>query len=215
VAIPEGPLTIAALGDSLTEGDADDQEKGGYPGRLQISINEIRPGSQVINLGKSGWDSQQMLEGQLPTALEANPDIALVWIGSNNLWNNSGPGEGEAFDLTRFTNDIDTALRSLTGGGARVFIGLLDDHALRPYTSSPNGAGLSGEGLEYMSRMTRAFNDAINAKAAEYGATVVDFYNTTIFTDPSTISEDGIHPNGRGQDIVAQMWLEAIQQALP
>src|SRR5688572_7272588 len=185
--LPDGPLTIVALGDSLTEGDGDSPgEGGGYPARLQRSINGVRPGSQVINLGKSGWTSGQMVEGQLPTALQANPHIALVWIGSNNLFNNNGPGE-EASDLSTFTGDIDATLRALTEADARVFIALMDDHSLRPYTSSPNGAGLSGEGLEYMSRLSQAFNDVIRAKAAEYGATTVDFYNTTIFSDASTL----------------------------
>jgi acyl-CoA thioesterase I len=209
--IPDGPLTIVALGDSLTEGDADyPGDGGGYPARLQRSINEIRPNSQVINLGKSGWDSAQMLEGQLPAALEANPHIALIWIGSNDLWYNNGP-EQEAADLDRYTNNIDTALRDLTGTGARVFIALLDDQSQRPYTTSPDGAGLSAEGVEHMSRLVSAFNDAISAKAAEYGATTVDFYNTTIFTDPSTLAEDGIHPNPNGYDVIAQIWFEAIR----
>lgn len=74
VPIPDGPLTIVALGDSLTEGDGDQPgEGGGYPVRLQKSINEVRPNSRIINLGKSGWDSEQMVEGRLPSALGANP----------------------------------------------------------------------------------------------------------------------------------------------
>ena len=213
-AIPDGPLTIVALGDSLTEGDADSPgDGGGYPARLQRSINALRPNSTVINLGKSGWDSAQMNEGQLPAALQANPNIALVWIGSNDLWYNGGP-EQEAADMARYTNNIDTALRALTGGGARVFIALLDDQSKRPYTTSPNGAGLSPEGVAYMSRLVSAFNAVLVSKAAQYGATTVDFSNTTIFTDPSTLAEDGIHPNPRGYDLIEQKWLEAIRQVL-
>jgi lysophospholipase L1-like esterase len=209
-AIPAGPLTIVALGDSLTEGDGDyPGEGGGYPARLQMSISEIRPGSQVINLGKSGWDSQQMVEGQLPTALEANPNIALVWIGSNNLWYNNGP-EGEASDLAIYRGHIDTTLRSLAGKGARIFIALLDDQTKRPYSI----ANYEPDQLAHMSHLVTAFNDVIRAEAAEYGATTVDFYNTTIFTDPSTLSEDGIHANPSGHDQVAQKWLDAIRQAM-
>ncbi len=212
--IPQGPLTIVALGDSLTEGDGDyPGDGGGYPARLQKSINETRPNSQVINLGKSGWDSEQMVEGQLPSALQANPNIALVWIGSNDLWYNTGPDQ-ETSDLARYTNNIDKTLRGLTGGGARVYIALLDDQSKRPYATSPDGAGLSPEGAAYMSQLGGAFNDAIRAEAAKYGATMVDFYNTTIFTDLSTLADDGIHPNPNGYDLVAQIWFEAIRQAL-
>jgi acyl-CoA thioesterase-1 len=208
--IAGGPLTIVALGDSLTEGDGDyPGDGGGYPARLQISINEVRPNSQVINLGKSGWDSEQMVEGQLPSALQANPQIAIIWIGSNDLWRNNGPDQ-EASDLERYTNNIDKALSALRGAGARVFIALLDDQSRRPYATNPDGAGLSPEGIAYMSHLASAFNDAINSKAAEYGATTVDFYNTTIFTDPSTLADDGIHPNPNGYDQIAQIWFKAI-----
>lgn len=212
--VPAGALTIVALGDSLTEGEGDESEAGGgYPARLARAINELRPNSQVINLGKSGWTSTEMIEGQLPTALEAGPSLALVWIGSNDLWQNNGP-EQEAAELARYTASIDQALRALTERGARVYIALLDDQSQRPYTTSPDGAGLSPEGVAYMSRLGSLFNEAIRAKAAEYGAATVDFYNTTIFTDPATLAADGVHPNARGYDQIAQIWFEALRPDL-
>ena len=60
----------------------------------------------MTNLGVSGYTSEQMVEEELPVALNAKPDIALVWIGGNNLWNNGGP-ETEASDLNVFRTDID------------------------------------------------------------------------------------------------------------
>ncbi len=215
VPLPAGSLTIVALGDSLTEGDGDQPgEGGGYPARIERAINEVRPNSRVINLGKSGWDSAQMVEGQLPAALEAHPTIALVWIGSNDLWTNNGPDQ-QAADLARYTNNLDLTLRALTGSGARVFIALLDDQSQRPYATNPDGASLSPEGVADMSRLASAFNAAIRAKAAEYGATTVDFANTTIFTDPATLAEDGLHPNAQGYDQIGQIWFAAIRPDLP
>ncbi|MEO5951297.1 MAG: SGNH/GDSL hydrolase family protein, partial [Chloroflexia bacterium] len=213
--LQSGTLTVVALGDSLTEGDGDyPGEGGGFPFRIEKAINTIRPDSQVINFGASGWTSQQMVEGQLPQALEAKPQIAVVWIGSNNLWYNNGPGEGETIDLANYTSNIDTTLRSLTGAGAHVFIALLDDQSLRPYATSPDGANYTPEQLAQMTRLALKFNDIIRAKAAEYQAVTVDFYNTTIFTDPATLAEDGIHPNASGYDIIAKMWFEAIRKIL-
>ncbi len=212
--VQNGPLTIVALGDSLTEGDGEQPEdRGGYPACLQKFINEVRPNSRVINLGKSGWGSEQMVAGQLPSAIQANPQIALVWIGSNDLWNNNGP-DRQASDVARYKNNIDRALRALRGTGAQVFIALLDDQSQRPYATSSGGAGLSPEGVEQMSHLGSTFNDAIRTKATEYGATTVDFYNTKIFTDPATLAGDGIHPNASGYDLVAQIWSKAIRQNL-
>jgi lysophospholipase L1-like esterase len=213
-ALPSGAaVTIVALGDSLTEGDGDDQDqRGGYPGRLTGLANGVRPGTRVINLGRSGWDSGQLVAEQLPDAIAAHPLIALVWIGSNDLWYNNEPDQ-EEWDRGNYTANIDTILRTLTGAGARVYIALLDDQSKRPTASDPE-RGYTEADRAQMSRRVHTYNDIIAAKASKYGATTVDFYNTTIFTDPATLNEDGNHPNSHGYDIIARIWFEAIEPYL-
>ncbi len=212
--LPAGPLTIVALGDSLTEGDGDDPGgRGGYPGRLGEMMNTLRPASRVINLGKSGWDSGQLLAEQLPAALQSTPHIALVWIGSNDLWYNNAL-EQEEWDLGNYTINIDATLRALRGAGALTFIALLDDQSLRPFARNPDGGNITAAGLARMSRRVRAYNEAITAKAAEHGAITVDFFNTTIFTNQATLSYDGNHPNPSGYEIIARIWFDAIRSQL-
>lgn len=211
--VPSEPLIVVALGDSLTEGQGDTPAGGGYPARLLALIRPIRSDTAMINLGVSGYTSQQMIEQELPAALDANPDIALVWIGGNNLWNNGGP-EREESDLSVFRADIDTTLRSLTTKGVRVFVGLVVDQAKSPYATSPNGAALDPEGVAHMSHLVTEFNKIVSAKAAQYGVTTVDTYNTTIFTDPATLAEDEAHPNAAGYDLITRIWFEAIRPAL-
>lgn len=211
-ALPDGPITVVALGDSLTEGDGDDWQRGGYPSRVAEMINKQRPGSSMTNLGKSGWTSAQMLAEQLPAALEAKPNIALVWIGSNDLWQFNAAEEEES-DLKNYTANIDTTLRELKGAGASIFIALLDDQSLRPFAQPENGY-FDTEGLARMSRRITAYNKVIAAKAAEYGAVTVDFFHTTLFTDPATLADDGLHPNPPGYDIVAQIWFNALSGIL-
>jgi lysophospholipase L1-like esterase len=95
-----GPVTVIALGDSLTAGDGDDAGKG-FVGRLTESIaaRPGREGSTLTNLGQSGWDSTMMVSGQdggtpaeLPQAVAAaraaapGAVLATVLIGSNDLW---------------------------------------------------------------------------------------------------------------------------------
>jgi hypothetical protein len=52
-ALPAGPISMVALGDSLTQGDGDDSGRG-YPGRVLDMVNSVRPGSTLTNLGQSG-----------------------------------------------------------------------------------------------------------------------------------------------------------------
>ena len=95
-----GPVTVIALGDSLTAGDGDDAGHG-FVGRLTetISARPGREGSTLTNLGQSGWDSTMLVSGQdgggeaeLPQAVAAaraaapGAVLATVLIGSNDLW---------------------------------------------------------------------------------------------------------------------------------
>ena len=231
-ALPPGALTIATIGDSLTEGQGDDSGLGGYPGRLKTLIDPIRPGTKIVNVGHSGWSSSDVINGQngqpaeLAQAMDARPNVALVWIGSNDLWNlyEFGPepmtADAEQADLAAYAANIDTLLKTLTGRGTTVFIALLDDQSKRPVAAHPPNPAepafpaTTTADLARMSAQVRAYNDAIRRAAAQYGAATVDFYNTTIFTDAATLYGDGNHPNSAGYDRVAQIWVAALQARL-
>lgn len=221
------------MGDSLTEGSGDEFERGGYPGRLIEKINRIRPGSVIINLGKSGWNStalirgDQGLPGQLGQAVsELNRAaaagrgiIALVWIGSNDLFYlyeyGDPTAQGENEDLSQYTANLDTILSRLRETGAVVIIALLDDQSLRPVTQERQAfTGISDAEITAMSRQVARYNTVILEKAAQYGALTVDFYNTTIFTDEATLDYDGNHPNAAGHEVSAQRWFDVIAPLL-
>jgi lysophospholipase L1-like esterase len=230
--LPPGPLKLVALGDSLTQGDGDEAELGGYPARLQKLLEAQRPGTQSLNLGKSGWTSADLLNGvngeaaTLPQALAAKPNLALVWIGSNDLWYlyEYGPepmtAEAEAQDLENYSANLDTLLRQLTGSGALVFVALLDDQSKRPVVASPPNpaepafSATTAEDLARMSVHVTALNEILQKKAAEYGAITVDFFHTDIFTNPATLYSDGNHPNSAGYEKITEIWLTAIDPYL-
>jgi lysophospholipase L1-like esterase len=228
--LPDGPITFVALGDSLTEGAEDYDEKGGYPGRLLAMVEEVRPDSTMLNVGHSGWNSDALINGdqglrsELEQALEAiaegeQPAIALVWIGSNDLFYlyeyNDPDAEGEQADLENYARNLDTILTSLTDAGAVVFMALLDDQSQRPVTQRGEAfPGISRDEIDQMAAQVVRYNEVIAEKAEEYGAYIVDFYDTTIFTDAETLADDGNHPNPDGYDVIAEMWFEAIAPLL-
>lgn len=231
--LPAGPVHIVALGDSLTQGDGDDSGRG-YPGRLLEMVNAVRPDSTLTNFGQSGWSSDalingdQGLESQLTRAVgelqnataQGKAALALVWIGSNDLWYLYEYGgdindEGDASDAQSFEANIDTILSQLRGTGAQVVIALLDDQSKRPVALRGEAfVSITSEELDRMSAHVEVYNQIIRDKAAQYGALTVDFYSTDIFTNSATLYDDGNHPNQAGYDIIAQMWFEAISPFL-
>ena len=85
-------ITLVTLGDSLTQGDGD-EEGGGYPPRLLNKLKTLYPGSTLRNLGQSGWTSDDLINTQLKPAVAAlnaapaaSSRVVIVWIGSNDLF---------------------------------------------------------------------------------------------------------------------------------
>jgi lysophospholipase L1-like esterase len=229
------PVTLVTLGDSLTVGDGD-EAGGGYPSRLLKKLSKEAPGSTLKNLAQSGWTSDDLINTQLEPAVAAlqaaqgdAPKLALVWIGSNDLFglynyvcpedyrNDYARCEPEA--LQQFTKNIKTILASLKDTGARLYVALLDDQSKRPAMRNPqlrrdSYDKITADDVSRMSVQTGNYNTVIRELAVRYGATTVDFLNTKIFETPATLSEDGNHPNGAGYEAIAGIWYQAISAAV-
>ncbi|HNK63414.1 MAG TPA: SGNH/GDSL hydrolase family protein [Anaerolineales bacterium] len=232
-ALPAGPISLIAIGDSLTQGDGDDSGRG-YPGRLLEIITPNRPGSTLSNFGKSGWSSDalingdQGLPGQLGLAVgevqaaaeQGRGAVVLVWIGSNDLWylyeyGGDVTDAQEQEDLQRYSANMDAILTQLRGAGAQVIVALLDDQSKRPVALKGEAfTAITQDELARMSVQAQRYNEVIVQKAAQYGALTVDFYNTTIFINSATLYDDGNHPNQAGYDLIAQKWYEMLAQLL-
>ena len=226
------PVTLVTMGDSLTEGDGDDGIGGGYPPRLLNFLQNSYPGSTLYNVAISGDTSDDLINKQLEPAVNhlnaapaANLKIVLVWIGSNDLFglynnvcdneysNNYEACERDTFGYYR--NNINKILMSLKATKARIYIALLDDQSRRPVMANPVLRGdsfdqITDEDVSRMSTQISIYNREIQAQTALHGATTVDFFNTTIFENRATLSEDGNHPNGVGYDGIASIWYQSI-----
>lgn len=232
-ALPTGPVSMIALGDSLTQGDGDDTGRG-YPGRLLGMVNQMRPNSTITNFGQSGWNSDALIHGdqgllgqlaraggEIDSALaQGRSAVVFVWIGSNDLWylyeyGGDVTDEQEAQDAAHFAGNMDTILSGLRSKGAQVIIALLDDQSKRPVALKGEAfTEITPEELTRMSAQVNRYNEIIRQRAQQYGALTVDFFNTDIFTNPATLYDDGNHPNQSGYDLIAQKWYEALAPLL-
>lgn len=238
--LDDGPIALVTLGDSLTEGDGDDAELGGYPGRLAAALRDRGEDVELTNLGHSGWDSTQLVEGQegaperpqLADALEAVDDataagrqpLVLLLIGSNDLWylygNEADTTSGEEQEnLDHYRANLDRVVGDLRDAGATVVLAINDDQTRRPVARDPAirrdaFPDITDDEVARMSAQARRYADVVRDVAADRGALVVDFLEAPFFADPAMLADDGNHPNAAGYDEMAAIWLSALAPLL-
>ena len=237
--LADGPVSVIALGDSLTAGEGDDFGLG-FVGRLTESIDAVpgRSGSSLANFGISGWHSTGMVDGQdgLPSELgaalpeveaavaEGRAVLATVLIGSNDLWylyeypaeRTSVADEDAAAETYR--SNLDRTVSELSQAGAVVVLGLPDDQSLRPcsidldylHNFLPN---VSVEEVQQMSAMSKRLAGIVEEVAAARGVRTVDT-NAPFWADTSKMAADLIHPNADGYAELAELWFTAINDLL-
>ncbi|MBL3666060.1 SGNH/GDSL hydrolase family protein [Streptomyces sp. M2CJ-2] len=177
------PVRFVALGDSLTEGVGDRAGDGwrGWAALLAESLGE-QP-VRFTNLAKSGAQTRDVLEGQLPGALALRPDLVSVVVGVNDTLR-------QGFDLYAVTRRLDQVYAACAAQGAVLLTACLPD---------PGGTmGLPGALARPLARRQRAVNTVVHALSDRYGAVHLHASDGDWATDRTMWSADRMHPGERG-----------------
>ena len=114
VEVSEQPITILALGDSLTEGlgvDPDDN----YPAQLEAQLKQMGyPNVKVVNSGLSGETSTGLVN-RLDWVAQTEPDITILTIGANDAM--------RGIDVATIEDNIRVAVSHLQDNGSEVILG--------------------------------------------------------------------------------------------
>jgi len=84
----EGVITILSVGDSHTFG-LPLPEEDSYPAQLEVALAKRHPGLkfQVVNLGVPGLNSTFVANRLERQMFQIRPQLVIVWVGVNNMWN--------------------------------------------------------------------------------------------------------------------------------
>ncbi|MGP4953640.1 GDSL-type esterase/lipase family protein, partial [Psychrobacter sp. T6-1] len=114
VSIVEQPITILALGDSLTEGLGVERD-GNYPAQLEAKLKEMGyVNVDVVNSGLSGETSTGLVN-RLDWVTQTEPDITILTIGANDAI--------RGLDVATIEDNIRTAVKHLQDNGSEVILG--------------------------------------------------------------------------------------------
>ena len=159
------------------------------------------PEKQYINRGISGQTTPQMLLRFRQDVLNLWPKVVVILAGTNDIAGNTGPSTLEMIE-----DNIHSMTELAQAHGIQVVLcSVLPafDYGWRP-------------GLEPAQKIIE-LNKRIKQYANSQGAVYCDFH--TAMTDergglPKELSEDGVHPNVAGYDIMQPMVENAIARAL-
>lgn len=181
-------MRYVAIGDSLSEGVGDDPWPDGTPrgwaDRLAQLLAAHHGEVDYANLAVRGYRAQQVLDTQVPAALEMEPDVLTLTAGMN--------------DLLRPRLDVDVLRRTLvdivapfTAKGVRVAVVPIPD--IR--SVSPAG--------RLIARRRVQLNGIYQQLADEHGMLPPARTAGTIFEDPRAWADDRLHLSPLGHERLA------------
>ena len=169
------PLTILALGDSLTEGLGVDNDAN-YPSQLQARLQELGyKNVKVINSGLSGETSTGLVN-RLDWVLQTKPDITILTVGANDAI--------RGIDVATVEANIRTAVKRLQDNGSEVILG-----GMQIYDNL---------GSDYVTSFAAIYPRV----AKDMNVTLIPFFLDGVGGDPKLNQADAIHPTKEGYTII-------------
>ncbi len=171
----QAPLTILALGDSLTEGLGVDNDDN-YPAQLEARLKELGyKDVKVVNSGLSGETSTGLVN-RLDWVLQTKPDITILTVGANDAI--------RGIDVATVEANIRTAVKRLQDGGSEVILG-----GMQIYDNL---------GSDYV----ESFAAIYPRVAKDMNVTLIPFFLDGVGGDPKLNQADAIHPTKEGYTII-------------
>ena len=184
-----GEARVVFMGDSITEG-------WGKPDR-----GEFFPGKPYVNRGISGQTTPQMLVRFRQDVIDLKPKVVVLLAGTNDIAENTGK-----ITLEEVGENVASMSELARANGIRVVL----------CSVLPASDFSWHKGLEPAPKI-KALNEWIKAYAAKNGFVYVDYYSHMVNGGSglkAELSQDGVHPNKAGYEVMAPLAEAGIAEAL-
>ncbi|MCI2420776.1 SGNH/GDSL hydrolase family protein [Saccharopolyspora sp. K220] len=194
---PRRARTLAVLGDSVAVGIGDPVIGGRWRGFAPLLADALGA-ARLANLATSGARVAAVHDTQLPAALHAAPDAAVLMVGMNDTMRSD-------FDATLLRQQLNAVVHALTTAGTVVVTIRYHDHS-RVFR-------LPGPLRHALTRRIGELNRILAAVAEEHAAGVVDLDRLPGVYRPEAWSVDRLHPSELGHRMLAAAFADRLGAA--
>ncbi len=177
------PITIVALGDSLTAGYLLQPDEA-FPAQLQMALAAKGHKVRIENAGVSGDTSAGGLQ-RLEWSLQGGADAVIVELGANDALRGIDPG------LTRTA--LDKIISAIKARGMDVLIAGM---------KAPNNYG-----ADYQ----KTFDAIFPELSDKHGAALYPFFLDGVALNPKLVLADGLHPTAEGVAEIVKRILPQVE----
>lgn len=178
--------TVLFLGDSLTEGFQLSKEEA-YPALVEKELQKEKKDIKVINGGSSGATSASGAK-RVDWYLKAKPDIMVLALGANDGL------RGLKIDQTE--KNLSSVIEKAQSQGIKVVLAGMQ---------MPTNMGET---------YRKAFQEMFPKLAKKYKIALIPFLLEGVGGNPKLNLPDGIHPNPKGHEQMAQVVLKYLRPLL-
>lgn len=191
----ERVITFAVLGDSAASGVGDSDANGVNRGWAYYLTQAFSEPVVYSNLSRPGAQSSEVVEHQLPLALELEPDICAVIVGGNDALRNG-------FDPEKYRQNLRTTLLALQNAGSQIL--LLQLHDPTKIVRLPKLLG------SILLRRINAVNGVIQSLAREFDVEVLHTRRISGIYERKVWHIDRMHPSKYGHQLMASHFRQLL-----
>jgi len=187
-AAPADPRRVVFLGDSITDG---------------WKLAQSFPDRPYVNRGIGGQTTPQMLVRMYPDVIDLKPAALVILAGTNDISRNTGP-----VTITMIEENFQAMTELAQAHGIKVI--LCSVMPVSDYTKNKQTVARPPADILKLNAWMREYAAKAHAVFADYYAATVD--EKGMLRDG--YSDDGLHPNLEGYDLLAPVAQAAIDKAL-
>lgn len=189
---------VVFMGDSITDSWDDTKRYSGF-----------FPGKPYLNRGISGQTTFQMLIRFRPDVIALQPKVVVILAGTNDIAGNTGP-----MSLRAIEDNLASMFELAHANGIRVvFASVLP---ISDYDKNKDGQ-LIIRTRQRPPGQIKELNEWMKKYAGAHGGIYLDYFSALADDKgflKDELSEDGLHPNQKGYDVMAPLAEKAIAAAL-